>query len=243
MSSIEPISRWRFQEEAGKPRVAEGRHAYVLRERGGPIARVDDGVAAPGSVELREGQWFELPRSECPALNLHGRVPLTVVAWVKRAPKSFRQCQAVAGMWNETGETRQYCLFLDLAIWDSADSVCGHVSATGRPSPGFPYCMEAGIGAKPVNLGVWHQVAFTFDGDWVRVYLDGQLDYRPGLSPYFWPQPINGGGAVGSDFTVGAVFRSGEMGNFLVGRLGGLSVYDVALAPEQIAALHATRGC
>jgi len=162
---------------------------------------------------------------------------------VKRAPKAMKQCQAVAGMWNETGGTRQYCLFLDLGIWDSADSVCGHVSATGKPSPGYEYCMEAGIGAKPIGLGEWHQVAFTFDGNWVRVYLDGKLDYRPGLSPYFWPHAINDGGPSGSDFTVGAVFRWNEMGNFFVGRLSGLSVYAEALGDGQIATLHTIRRC
>ena len=244
MNPPEPICRWLFQEPTGAPRVSEGRQAYTLQEQGGPIARCDDdGLCGAHSVEIREGQWFNLPRAECAALNRHGPVPVSIVAWVKRAAKSHKQCQAVAGMWNETGETRQYCLFLDLAIWDSNESVCGHVSATGKPSPGYEYCMEAGIGAKPVALGEWHQVAFTFDGDWVRVYLDGQLDYRPGLSPYFWPRAINTVGPQGSDFTVGAVFRWGEMGNFFVGRIGGLAVYDDALSAEMIAGLHAARRC
>jgi hypothetical protein len=238
-----PVCRWLFQEPAGAARVSEGRHACALAERGGPVARAGDGVCGPFCAELREGQWFNLPRADCPALNLHGPQPLSIVAWVWRAKKSFRQCEAVAGMWNETGGTRQYCLFLDLGIWSSRDSVCGHVSATGRPSPGYKYCMEAGIGARPVTFGGWHQAAFTFDGNWVRVYLDGALDYRPGLSPYFWPRTIHDGGAGGSDFTVGAVFRSGEMGNWFVGRIGGLAVYDTALSDAEIAALHAARAC
>lgn len=244
--AVSPVACWHFQEPAGQPRVSNGRHAYELLEQGGPITRVDDGPTGPGShsAELREGQWFNLPRADCPDLDLHGEVTLSVVAWVKRAPKSRKQCQAVAGMWNETGATRQYCLFLDLTIWSSNESVSGHVSATGKPSPGYEYCMEAGIGAKPVPLDdAWHQVAFTFDGNWVRVYLDGQLDYRPGLSPYFWNNPINAVGPGGSDFTVGAVSRWGEMGNFFVGRIGGLAVYDTALSAEKIAALHAARAC
>ncbi|ATC65419.1 hypothetical protein CMV30_16525 [Nibricoccus aquaticus] len=243
MNTTEPLCRWHFQEPTGTPRVSEGWHRYELVEREGPITRVEDGICGRFSMELREGQWLNLPRAGCAGLNLHGPQPFSVVAWVKRAPKSFKQCQAVAGMWNETGETRQYCLFLDLTIWDSADSVCGHVSATGKPSPGYEYCMEAGIGAKPVALGEWHQVAFTFDGNWVRVYLDGRLDYRPGLSPYFWPRTINEVGERGSDFTVGAVYRWGEMGNFFVGRLGGLAVYDTALDEEAMRRLHASRSC
>jgi hypothetical protein len=160
---------------------------------------------------------------------------------VKRAPKSNGECQAVAGMWNETVATRQYCLFLDLSIWSSEEQACGHVSATGAPTPGYKYCMEAAIGAKPLGLGEWRQVAFTFDGVWAKVYVDGRLDYRPGLNPYYWPQPINDGGADGSDFTVGAVYRGGTMGNWFTGRLGGLAVYDEVLLEEELAGLCAAR--
>ena len=42
------------------------------------------------------------------------------------------------------------------------------------------------------------------------------------------------GGYLGSDFTVGAVNRSGEMGNFFVGQIGGLAVYDRALTKEEM---------
>ena len=51
----------------------------------GPIARADDGVCGAFSIELREGQWLNLLRADCAALNLHGPQPLSVVAWVKRA--------------------------------------------------------------------------------------------------------------------------------------------------------------
>lgn len=239
----EAVCRWTFQEEAGEARVSEGRERYALKEMAGPMARVEDGVLGRYSMEVQEGQWLNLARVECPTLDFHGKgARFSVVAWVKRAAKSNGECQAVAGMWNETVETRQYCLFLDLGIWSSAEQVCGHVSATGAPTPGYKYCMEAAIGATPVGLGEWRQVAFTFDGTWAKVYLDGRLDYRPGLNPYYWPQAINAGGLDGSDFTVGAVFRGGKMGNWFTGRLGGLAVYDEALSEEAMAGLWARRG-
>lgn len=239
----EAVCRWAFREQAGEARVSEGRERYALKEMAGAMARVADGVLGPWALEVKEGQWLNLARGECPALNFHGKdARFSVVAWVKRAPKSNGECQAVAGMWNETVETRQYCLFLDLGIWSSAEQVCGHVSATGAPTPGYKYCMEAGIGATEVGLGEWRQVAFTFDGTWVRVFLDGRPDYRPGLNPYYWPHAINDGGANGSDFTVGAVFRGGKMGNWFTGLLGGLAVYDTALSEGQMAELFARRG-
>jgi hypothetical protein len=210
-------------------------------EQAGPVRRVEDGVAGcgPYSAEIAEGQWLKVPRADCPELNLHGpQARVSVVAWVKRAQKSYGECEAVAGMWNETHRSRQYCLFLNLGIWQSRQQVCGHLSSTGAPSPGYKYCMEATIGATPVPLGEWHQVAFTYDGVWARAYRDGVCDERPGLNPYFWPCAINNGGPGGSDFTVGAVDRSGVIGNWYVGRLAGLAVYDVALSPEIITELY-----
>lgn len=239
----EAVCRWTFQEAAGEARWSEGRERYALKEMAGAITRVEDGVVGRYSMEVKEGQWLNLARAECPALNFHGKdARFSVVAWVKRLPKSNPECQAVAGMWNETVETRQYCLFLDLGIWDSAEQACGHVSATGAPTPGYKYCMEAAMGATPVDYGVWRQVAFTFDGVWARIYVDGKLDYRPGLNPYYWPHAINDGGADGSDFTVGAVYRGGTMGNWFTGRLGGLAVYREALSAEAVAGLFAKRG-
>ncbi|WP_391572362.1 hypothetical protein [Cohnella sp.] len=46
------------------------------------------------------------------------------------------------------------------------------------------------------------------------------------------------GGPTGADFTVGAVDRSGEMGNFYAGQLGGLAVFNRALNEREIAELH-----
>lgn len=199
-------------------------------------------MPSPGSALLRERQWFRLPRASCPALNLRGKdARFFLVAWVKRGTKSSRECEAVAGMWNETVETRQYRLFLNLGIWESADQACGHLSSTGAPSPGYIYCTEAAIGNSPVSLDTRPQAAFTFDGNWGRVCLDGKFDGRPGLNPYFWPCAVNDGGKDGSDFTAGAVFRNGEMGNGFAGQLGGLAVYGQALLPEQIARLYASR--
>lgn len=239
----EAVCRWTFKEAAGEPRVSEGRERYALREMAGAMARLDDGVAGGCSIEVKEGQWMNLARAECPALNFSGKdARFSVVAWVKRAPKSNGECQAVAGMWNETVETRQYCLFLDLSIWSSKGQACGHVSANGKPTPGYKYCMEAAIGRTELEMDVWRQVAFTFDGTWAKVYVDGRMDYRPGLNPYYWPHAINEGGAAGSDFTVGAVFRGGRMGNWFTGRLGGLAVYDEALTERQLAGLFARLG-
>lgn len=67
---------------------------------------------------------------------------MTVVAWIKRDVKQYSQCEAVAGMWDETRKKRQYCLFLDLRIWGSSQQAGGHVSGTGGATEGYKYCMD-----------------------------------------------------------------------------------------------------
>lgn len=235
-TDAEAVCRWDFSEAPGRPRWSSGRERYPLYEMAGPVARGDDGPGGGATLDLKEGQWLRCPRAECPALDFRGPATrFSVVAWVRRRAKSTSECEAVAGMWNETHRTRQYCLFLNLRIWDSVDQACGHLSSTGAPSPGYRFCMEAAIGATRVEHERWHLVAFTYDGHWGRIYVDGRLDYRPGLNPYHWPLPITDGGSTGSDFTVGAVFRGGQMGNWFSGSLGGLAIYDACLTEADMA--------
>ena len=63
---------WDFQEPEGSPRVAKGPFPYGLRENNGPIARIEGGHFGAYAVRLRPGQWFYIPRDQCPALGLGG---------------------------------------------------------------------------------------------------------------------------------------------------------------------------
>ena len=232
------VSFWDFQEEAGQERISKGRCNYSLKEATGPINRVNEGVFGPYSADIKEGAYLTIPHRECPELDFHGKdAQFTIIAWVKRSEKSNNQCEAVAGMWNEEDRKRQYCLFLNLGIHDSSQQVCGHVSSVGGPTPGQMWCMDASIGQTPVPLGEWQSVAFTYDGKYAKSYLNGKLDVREKFNPYFYDEGIHDGGEDGSEFTVGGVFRLGEMGNWYVGLLGGLAVFDKALTDEEMADL------
>lgn len=231
---------WDFQEEAGSPRVAKGPHPYLLGEQGGPIERADGGVFGPYAAKVAFGQWFNLPRRDCPELDFHGKdAPFTIIAWLNRETRDNNECQAIAGMWNESESKRQYAMFVDLRIWSSGDQVCGHVSAEGGPTPGYRWCMSTAIGATPVAKGEWHTAAFSYDGSAARVYLDGALDPRETYNPYEYASGLYDGGPEGADFTVAAVHRGGRMGNFYSGLLGGLAVFKKALTEEEIARLGA----
>jgi len=226
---------WDFENESLH---SKGEYHYVLQPSdSGKIIFEDEGPVSGTALKLEEGNYLYIKRSDCPALNIHGKnAQITVLAWVKRKIKTIMpfECEAVAGMWLESDKKRQYCLFLNLWIHNSANQVCGHISGIGGPTEGEKWCMDASIGKSPVPLNEWAMVAFTYDGEFAVSYLDGKPDVRPGRNPYYYPLGLFDGGENGADFTVGAVNRMGEMGNFFAGLIGGIAIFNRALSETEI---------
>jgi len=232
------VAFWDFQDEG--PRRAAAGKPYELKEAAGPVERVLAEGAPFGSYAARveEGRWFSLRAADCPELHRGGPAGhLTVVAWIRRGRTSERHCEFIAGRWNETDRGRQYGLFLNIKTWGGEDQVCGHVSRTGGPTAGYRYCMDGAIGATPVPWDAWTAVGMSYDGVQAMAWLDGRLDLQEGLNPYHFSGGLNDDRRPGSDFTVAAVDRSGEMGNFFRGLIGGLAVYSRALSPAEMWAL------
>lgn len=245
---------WDCQEAAGNDRVARrGPHPYRLAEQNGAVERVAAAGApwGPWAARLGTGARLAVPRADCPALNFCGsNAQVTIVAWIKRFPAppgKETACQAVAGMWNEHA-LRQYCLFLNLRIHDSAEQVGAHVSGIGGATPGHKYCLDAAVGATAVPFDTWRCIAMTYDGTFARAFLDGHLDARGDRNPYRYPGGLFDGGPRGADFTVGAVPRpervdeerrphGSVVANTFHGLLGGLAVYDRALSQNELRAL------
>lgn len=234
----ELLALWDFSEPAGQPRISAGAVPLALEEAGGPVARGAGGPLSGFHAALREPAWFRLPRAALGNLDRGGpHSAVTVLAWLRRARKPGGECEFVAGCWDETRARRQYGLFLNLWIHDSAQQVAAHVSHTGGPSPGHRWCMDAAIGRTPVPWESWHCAGLTFDGQQAAAWLDGRLDDRPGRNPLPYPGELLAAGADGSDFTVGAVHRQGSMGNFLHADLAGLAVLARALSAGEMADL------
>ncbi len=220
------ITAWDFRTGS---LTSTGPSVFTLQPMAENIAQNDDGLY------LRRGQWLQMPRAELGPLNIHGvGAQVSVVGWVKRQPQPPTQdCETIAGVWDESRKKRQYCLFLDLPIWDSKDQVGGHTSSHGGPTPGYPYCMDAAIGATPVPFDEWRCVGFSYDGKAARAYLNGVLDARDGRNPFEYPYGLFDGGEDGADFTVGAVSRSGEPGNFFHGTIAGIALFNRALSAQE----------
>jgi hypothetical protein len=236
------LSFWDFQGEAGIDLTAKGSFPYRLRERNGPVFRMQGGIFGAQSVWLSRQAWLEIPNQECVGLHRYGETSaLTVIAWINRHrqvnefPKEPPPPEAIAGIWNETDKQRQYCLFLNIIITGgAADNVSGHVSHTGGATVGRQFCEDVSTGTTSVPFHEWCMVGFTFDGHVARSYYNGIFEENGGLNPF----PYEGGlFQSGADFTVGAVYRNGEMGNWYRGLLGGLAVYDRALNSDEMKAL------
>lgn len=259
------VCLWDFSEPAGDDKVSIGPNAYSLKEGDGriDIGREDEGPLSGYSADFgSSGSYFYIERDSCPELNISGPdAKVTVVTWIKRKTKNKgdgwnrdSDIQAVAGMWNEYDSLRQYCLFLDLRIWDSFGQVCGHVSNIGGPSPHYEWCMDASIGETVVPVNEWTTIGFTYDADsaLAKSYLNGVLDVRMDYigaayildewveeewisrNPYYYPGGLFDGRDDGADFTVGGVYRSGRMGNYFAGLMGGLAVFSRALTDSEM---------
>lgn len=244
------IALWDFREQAGKSRKAFGKGKFRLQEANGAVQRIAEGPLSGYSAQFDGSNYLTLPNRKTGALNLYGDGQgVTVMAWVKWTGE---QTGFVGGMWNEyqDGGKRQYGLFVSLPYYNGRDQVCGHISRTGKPTPPFPYSIDYSASNQQVTKNQWSLIVFTYDGSYIKSYLDGVFEarepelidhtkgfegYPEGLTqsknPYLFP---DGMGNNGSDFTVGAVLLKSGMGNFFKGLIGGLAVFDRALTGEEL---------
>lgn len=248
------VAMWDFHEEAGSPKISMGSGNYSLIECNGPIPRMAEGPLSGYSIALDGKKYLKIDHGATGRLNINGKGKgITVCAWVKWTGE---QTGFVGGMWNEyeDGGKRQYGLFISLPHYNGKDQVCGHISYTGKPTPPFPYSSDYSASRQKVIYDEWSFVAFTYDGSYIRSYLNGKFEKRemelinntkgfPGYpdgmqqikNPFYFP---DGMGNNGSDFTVGAVLLKRGMGNFFKGQIGGLAIFERCLTAKEILRLN-----
>ena len=210
--------------------------------------QIADGPLSGKSVLFDGSSFLYLPYKETGLLNVKNNA-VTVMAWIKWTGE---QTGFIAGMWNEyeDGGKRQYGLFASLPYYNGRNQVCGHISKTGRPTPPFPFSIDYSASPQVILPNTWTCIAFTYDGRYIRSYLNGVfqkrapelIDHTTGFegfpdgiiqskNPYYFPDGI---GDNGSDFTVGAVQLKSGIGNLFKGQIGGIAVFDHALSPGEL---------
>jgi hypothetical protein len=250
------VALWDFKEKDGRDRKAIGLVKFPLKEQNGTLPRINEGPLSGYSAQFGNKAYLKIENTKTRSLNIYGDGQgVTVIAWVKwEGSTGF-----VGGMWNEyqDGGKRQYGLFVSLPHYNGRDQVCGHISETGKPTPPFPYSIDYSASKQQVAKNQWQCVAFTYDGEWIKSFLNGDFQSRePELiehtkgfdgfpdgiiqskNPYHFP---DGMGNNGSDFTVGAVLLKSGMGNYFNGLIGGLAVFNRALSKNEINTLSTFR--
>jgi Concanavalin A-like lectin/glucanases superfamily len=244
------VALWDFKELEGQARGSIGKGTFILKEQNGTLPRISEGPISDYSAQFGNKAYLLLPHQETGNLNIYGKKQgITVIAWIKWTGE---QTGFLGGMWNEyqDGGKRQYGLFVSLPYYNGKNQVCGHISQTGKPSPPFPFSVDYSASKQEVPVNEWVCVAFTYDGAYMKSYLNGVFEkrnpelinktigfegYPNGLiqskNPYYFPEGI---GNNGSDFTVGAVLLKNGMGNFFKGQIGGLAVFDRALSEKEL---------
>lgn len=232
---------------------AAGKGELGLEEREGPLERVEGGVFGRGCVRVRFGQWLRVPRGRLGGLDVCGRQPVTVVAWV--CPDSERLWQFVAGVWNERDHKRQYALFYNGA-WQyelgrrervaCARRVHAYGSREGGHTPGDVACFSYATGGSEVVPGRWCCLGMSWDGEWLCAWVNGGVDGNGAANPLRFEGPLFDGGEDGADFTVAQRAMAGWKGypeermpveEGFSGLLGGVAVFGRALGEEEMRGL------
>ncbi|MES2693385.1 MAG: hypothetical protein V4773_07930 [Verrucomicrobiota bacterium] len=181
------VAFWTFGEDSGQPRRSTGtKNPHPLTEVGGPIPRVASGPFSGYAAELDGKHYFAIPYAETRDLNISGpKAQVSMFAVVRIV--NLKQSRTIAGMWAEgkgrdddTG-TRQYGLLMNMPTYGGPNKLVPHISSEGgvtRRADGsaFPWCADYAVSAREVPSERWCTLAFTYDGEYIRAYIDGTQD-------------------------------------------------------------------
>lgn len=243
------LAFWDFSEGPGEARVSKSfsnLETYHLLEGTKPIERVSEGPINSTSAVIKDSTWFYIPKERLGKLNIFGKESeVTVVAWVKKDTE--KNWQAIAGVWDETREKRQYYMFLNAASKTHSDEmkrypanglIHGHISASGGKSLGQMAWISYASSDQPVIKDEWTMIAISYNGKEIKAYKNGILSANILTNPFPYEDGIFDGGEDGADFTVGANSVVGKMTNQFKGQISGLAVFDVALKEKDIMRLY-----
>jgi hypothetical protein len=183
------VAFWMFGEASGQVRVSTGTaQKHSLTEVGGAIRRVEGGPFSGYAAELDGKRYFSIPYAQTSDLNISGPTAQVSMFAVVRIV-NLRQSRTIAGMWSEgkgrdddTG-TRQYAMLMNMPTYGGLRQLVPHISSEGgvtRRADGsaFPWCADYAATQKEVPEETWCTLGFTYDGRYIRAYIDGVLDAR-----------------------------------------------------------------
>jgi len=203
------LAWWPFDEPAGgvcADASGHGHDATPEPGRGQGLSRVE-GVLGR-ALNFAGSHLLRMPGRP----DLDGRQALSLTVWVR--PVAFERYNELFR--KEDGERRVLFSFQEH----------GTILSLGLNVGGYFEC-DAKLDPAEALDGQWHLCAATFDGEWMRVYLDGReigAQRRPGTVAAGGPAP----GCIGS----------AHGGECFQGALDDLRIYGGALPAAEVAALY-----
>ncbi len=205
------VAFWTFGEAEGSDRVSVGGpQIHRLAEVSGPIERRPVGPYSGYSAHLNGQQYFEIPYEETADLNICGpEAQVSMFAVVRLV--DLKQSRTIAGMWSEgkgahdDSGTRQYAMLMNMPTYGGPRQLTPHISSEGgvtTRSDGskFPWCADYAATVNEVPEEEWCTLAFTYDGEYIKAYINGELEPRSlhpeqdrRDDPYFTSEGPNGG--------------------------------------------------
>lgn len=183
------VAFWTFGEAEGEQRVSMGtKEKHALTEASGPIQRVEGGPYSGYAAELNGKQWFQIKHDKLGDLNISGpdaQVSMFAVVFVNDVARS----RTIAGIWSEgkgahddTG-TRQYALLAHMPAYGGDRRLTPHISSEGgvtrrQDGSALPWNADYAASKAEVPEQQWCTLGFTYDGKFIRAYINGKLDAR-----------------------------------------------------------------
>ena len=150
------------------------RHSVIAENEGGPLGgrglNVDQTTLY---ADVERASFADTP------LDISGRSPFTLAAWVKMRRGSLKHHIAGIwdeGSWNKYSGQRQYALF---RTGRYGPRLFGHISATGASSypqsnrSGSQYARIRALNGERLDEGAWRLLAMTYNGDEAESSQDG----------------------------------------------------------------------
>ena len=202
------VAHWRFDEDAGLDCLdAAGRwNASAAPGRGAGLSRAD-GVHG-GAIRFAGGHLLRVPGGP----KLAGLPAISLSAWARCA--AFQRYNEIFR--KEDGNHRVLFSFQER----------GTILSLGLNVGGYVEC-DARIDPKVLLDGQWHHCAGTFDGQAMRVYLDGRLIGS-----------LERRGTIAAGGTAPGCIASMNGGECFQGALDDLRIYRAALTAEEVSRLY-----
>ena len=159
----------------------------------------------------------------CPdAESLRISFALSLEAWVRPSSGSLDgDYHPIAGKWNDNGvDKRAYMFSIDDDLFRAS------VSSDGA------WHSDSVYSSTSPSAGLWYHVMATFDGVYLRLFVNGDLEGGP-FDAY-------GSGIAVNDepFTIGGVQAGGGGWHYFYGDISELRVFRRALSPEEVRRLY-----